>query len=167
MLLDKNYFRLTACLIILSFWSCTGTFNTERDLQVKDKLSQITADKPTSHIELLLYEKFKQIVRNSSKDSNYKLAYSLLVSNTQTLTIRQNSSNLKHTSVTVIFELIDSRNGKVIHKGKISSEATSGAVSSLYSQSKSSKFAQERLAILLAQRVYQNLYLYFLENSDN
>ena len=167
MLLDKSYFQLTSCLIILFFAGCTGTVSTGRDLQVKDKLSQITANRPTSHLELLLYEKFNQIVRNSNKKSHFKLAYSLIVSNTQTLTIRQNSSNLKHTNVTVIFELINVQTEKVIHKGKISSEATSGAVSSLYSQSKSSKFAQERLAILLAQRVYQNLYLYFLENSDS
>ena len=167
MLSDKSYFLLTSCLIILFFAGCTGTVNTDRDLQVKEKLSQITANRPTSHLELLLYEKFNQIVRNSNKKSNYRLAYSLLVSNTQTLTIRQNSSNLKHTNVTVIFELINVQTEKVIHKGRISSEATSGAVSSLYSQSKSSKFAQERLAILLAQRVYQNLYLYFLEISDS
>ena len=167
MLSDKSYFLLTSCLIILFFAGCTGTVNTGRDLQVKDKLSQITANRPTSHLELLLYEKFNQIVRNSNKKSHFKLAYSLIVSNTQTLTIRQNSSNLKHTNVTVIFELIDVRTEKVIHKGKISSEATSGAVSSLYSQSKSSKFAQERLAILLAQRVYQNLYLYFFENLNS
>ena len=49
-------------------------------------------------------------------------------------------------------------------RDRISSEATSGAVASLYGQAQSSKFARERLAILLAHRVYQNLYLYFLED---
>ena len=73
MLLDKNYFHFIACLIILFFLGCNGTINTDRDLQVKDKLSQITANKPTSHIELLLYEKFNQNVRNSYKNSNYRL----------------------------------------------------------------------------------------------
>ena len=95
------------------------------------------------------------------------LIYSLDVSNTQTLSVTQNSSNLKNTSVTVAFELKNIREGGLIHKGKIKSEATSGAVSGLFAQEQSEKFAQERLAILLAQRVYQNLYLYFLENPDN
>ena len=71
---------------------------------------------------------------------------------------------MEYTDVTVNFNVVDNNNGEVIHKGKISSEATSGAVASLYGQAQSSKFARERLAVLLAQRVYQNLYLYFLEN---
>ena len=95
------------------------------------------------------------------------LTYSLNVSNTQTLSVTRNSSNLKNTFVTVEFKLKNTRTGQLIHQGSINSEATSGAVSGLYAQEKSEKFAQERLAILLAQRVYQNLYLYFLENPDN
>ena len=95
------------------------------------------------------------------------LSYSLDVSYTQTLSVTQNSSNLKNTSVTVEFKLKNTRTGLLIHQGSISSEATSGAVSGLYAQEQSEKFAQERLAILLAQRVYQNLYLYFLENPDS
>ena len=162
MLFGKNYFYFILFLIISLFLGCAGTIDTARDLQVKDKLSRITANSPTSHIELLFYDKFNQIIQNSTKAADYKLDYSLIVSNTQTLTIKENSSNLKHTVVTVDFKLL--YRGKIIHKGKINTEATSGAVSSLYSQGQSSKFARERLAILLAQRVYQNLYLYFLEN---
>ena len=103
-------------------------------------------------------------MRRSTNNNAYKLDYSLKVSNTQTLTISQNSSNLEYTDVTIIFKVINNNSGEVIYRGKISSEATSGAVASLYGQAQSSKFARERLAILLAQRVYQNLYLYFLEN---
>tara|TARA_B100000886_G_C20288592_1_gene434391 strand:+ start:208 stop:702 length:495 start_codon:yes stop_codon:yes gene_type:complete len=164
MWLGKNHPHLIAWLIIILIFGCTGTVDTERELEVKYRLSEITANSPTSHIELLFYERFNQINQNSDETNNFRLDYSLIVSNSQTLTIRQNSSNLKHTSVTVEFKLIESQNGKIIHAGKISSEATSGAVSSLYGQAQSSKFAQERLAILLAQRVYQNLYLFFLEN---
>ena len=164
MSLDRNCCRIVAFLIVLLFAGCNATLNKERVTQINESLSQITAIDPTTHIELLFYEKFNQIIPSASKTSSYKLAYSLIVSNTQTLTIRQNSSNLKHTTVTVEFNLINEQTGEVVHNGKISSEATSGAVSSLYQQEQSSKFAQERLAILLAQRVYQNLYLYFLDN---
>ena len=167
MLLVKNYFYLVLCLILLLTSGCTGTNNTERELKVKNRLSEIIVNSPTSHAGLLFYERFNQIIRNSDEPKKFKLSYSLIISNSQTLTIRQNSSNLKHTSVTVEFKLIEIQNGKIMHEGKISSEATSGAVSSLYSQAQSSKFAQERLAILLAQRVYQNLYLYFLENLND
>ena len=163
----KKYFYLTSYLIILLFTSCIGTINTENDAFVKEKMSQITAKNAESHLELLFYKQFHHIARNTPVRANYMLIYSLDVSNTQTLSVTQNSSNLKNTSVTVAFELKNIREGGLIHKGKIKSEATSGAVSGLFAQEQSEKFAQERLAILLAQRVYQNLYLYFLENPDN
>ena len=143
---------------------CIRTVEINSDLIAKNKLSQITPNSPTSHLEYLFYEQFNKTVGKSTKNRAYKLNYSLKVSNTQTLSISQNSSNLEYTDVTVSFNVIDNNSGAVIHKGKISSEATSGAVASLYGQAQSSKFARERLAVLLAQRVYQNLYLYFLEN---
>ena len=143
---------------------CIRTLENDNDLIAKNKLSQITPNSPTSHLGYLFYKEFNQTVGRSTKNKTYKLEYSLKVSNTQTLTISQNSSNLEYTDVAVIFTVIDNNSGEVIHKGKISSEATSGAVASLYGQAQSSKFARERLAVQLAQRVYQNLYLYFLEN---
>lgn len=167
MLWAKKQLYLTLWCIILLFTSCIGTIDTQNDVFVKDKISQITAQNPESHIELLFYKHFNHIARNTPISANYMLTYSLDVSNTQTLSVTQNSSNLKNTSVTVEFKLKNTRTGLLIHQGSISSEATSGAVSGLYAQEQSEKFAQERLAILLAQRVYQNLYLYFLENPDS
>ena len=143
---------------------CIRTAEINSDLIAKNKISQITPNSPTSHLEYLFYEQFNRTVGESTNNKAYKLDYSLKVSNTQTLTVSQNSSNLEYTDVTIIFKVIDNNNGEVMHKGKISSEATSGAVASLYGQTQSSRFARERLAVLLAQRVYQNLYLYFLEN---
>ena len=167
MLWAKKQLYLTLWCIILLFTSCIGTIDTQNDVFVKDKISQITGQNPESHIELLFYKHFNHIARNTPISANYMLTYSLDVSNTQTLSVTQNSSNLKNTSVTVEFKLKNTRTGLLIHQGSISSEATSGAVSGLYAQEQSEKFAQERLAILLAQRVYQNLYLYFLENPDS
>lgn len=167
MLWAKKQLYLTLWCIILLFTSCIGTIDTQNDVFVKDKISQITGQNPESHIELLFYKHFNHIARNTPISANYMLSYSLDVSNTQTLSVTQNSSNLKNTSVTVEFKLKNTRTGLLIHQGSISSEATSGAVSGLYAQEQSEKFAQERLAILLAQRVYQNLYLYFLENPDS
>lgn len=167
MLWAKKQLYLTLSCIILIFTSCIGTIDTQNDVFVKDKISQITGQNPESHIELLFYKHFNHIARNTPISANYMLTYSLDVSYTQTLSVTQNSSNLKNTSVTVEFKLKNTRTGLLIHQGSISSEATSGAVSGLYAQEQSEKFAQKRLAILLAQRVYQNLYLYFLENPDS
>ena len=167
MLWAKKQLYLTLWCIILLFTSCIGAIDTQNDVFVKDKVSQITAKNPEAHIELLFYKHFNYIARNKPISTNYLLTYSFEVSNIQTLSVTQNSSNLKNTSVTVEFKLKDTRTGQSIHQGSISSEATSGAVSGLYAQEQSEKFAKERLAILLAQRVYQNLYLYFLEKPDS
>jgi len=164
MLLGKNIHFIFIFLITLLLSGCIRTAEINSDLIAKNKISQITPNSPTSHLEYLFYEQFNRTVGESTKNKAYKLEYSLKVSNTQTLTVSQNSSNLEYTDVTIIFKVIDNNNGEVMHKGKISSEATSGAVASLYGQAQSSRFARERLAVLLAQRVYQNLYLYFLEN---
>ena len=164
MLLGKYIYFILIFLITLLLSGCIRTVEINNDLIAKNKLSQITPNNPTSHLEYLFYEEFNQTVGRSTKNKAYKLDYSLRVSNTQTLTISQNSSNLEYTDVKFIFKVIDNYGGEFIHRGKISSEATSGAVASLYGQAQSSKFARERLAVLLAQRVYQNLYLYFLEN---
>ena len=144
---------------------CIGNIDTDNDALVKDKMSQILAGEPKSHIDLLFFKQFNHMAQTTPIKTTYELDYSLNVSNIQTLSVTQNSSNLKNTTVTVKFTLKNQQSGQLIHKGKISSEATSGAVSGLYGQEESKKFAQERLAILLAQRVYQNLYLYFLENA--
>ena len=164
MLLGKNIHFILIFLIALLLSGCIGTAKTNSDLIAKNELSQITPNSPKSHLEYLFFEQFNQTVGRSTRNTAYKLDYSLKVSKTKTLTISQNSTNLEYTDVTVIFNLVDNNSGEIIHKGKISSEATSGAVASLYGQSQSSKFARERLVVLLAQRVYQNLYLYFLEN---
>ncbi len=164
MSLGKYIHFILIILITLLLSGCIRTVEINNDLIAKNKLSQITPNNPTTHLEYLFYEEFNQTVGRSTKNKAYKLDYSLKVSNTQTLTISQNSSNLEYTDVTIIFKVIDNNGGEIIHKGKISSEATSGAVASLYGQAQSSKFARERLAILLAHRVYQNLYLYFLED---
>ena len=167
MLWVKKYLHPTTWFLFLLLSGCFGSINTNNDVFVKEKMSQILTDEPKSHIDLLFFKQFNHIAQNAKENTKYELYYSLNVSNVQTLSVTQNSSNLKNTTVTVKFTLKNQQSGRSIHKGKISSEATSGAVSGLYAQEQSKKFAQERLAILLAQRVYQNLYLYFLENPNS
>ena len=93
MLWAKKHLYLTLSCIILIFTSCIGTIDTQNDVFVRDKISQITAQNPESHIELLFYKNFNHIARNTPISANYMLTYSLDVSNTQTLSVTQNSSS--------------------------------------------------------------------------
>ena len=64
--------------------------------------------------------------------------------------------------MSVNYSLKDNETGNELISGVVSATATSGTITSYYGQSVSAQFASERLAQLLAERVYQKLQLYFL-----
>ena len=64
--------------------------------------------------------------------------------------------------MSVSYSLIDNETGEQLTYGTVSATATSGSITSHYGKDVSAKFASERLAGLLAERMYQKLQLYFL-----
>lgn len=167
MLFTKKYTYVLAFLMAFFLSACVSNIESANNNFMKEKLSSVSVTAPTEHLELLFFQQFNQITQNNGSNSNFELQYSLNISNTQALAFTGNSSNLKNTSLTIDFVLIDKQTEKIVHKGTITSQATSGAVSGIYAQEQSAKFAQERLALVLAERVYQDLYLYFLETIDS
>ena len=97
---------------------------------------------------------------------NYELTSSISVSASSTLSVQGASSTLKKMSMKTSFELRSLTNGKIILADNITADATLGTVTSLYGQNKSEIHARERLAILLAKRVFRRLQLYFLDQSQ-
>ena len=97
---------------------------------------------------------------------NYKLSSSIAVSVSNTLSVQGSNSTLKKMTLAVSFELLNLTNGEILIADSITTDATLGAVTSLYGQDKSETHARERLAILLAQRVVRRLQLYFLNQNQ-
>ncbi|GIS15612.1 MAG: hypothetical protein CM15mP117_10440 [Alphaproteobacteria bacterium] len=57
MLLGKNIHFKSIFLIILLLSGCIQTLEINSDLIAKNKLSQITPNSPTSHLEYLFYKR--------------------------------------------------------------------------------------------------------------
>ena len=92
-----------------------------------------------------------------------RLNTTLSVSNSSTLSVKGQSSNLSKTQMSLQYELVDKVTGAVMMSGTISRLATSGTVSAYYAQDKSRQFAAERLTIQLADRLALRLRRHFLD----
>ena len=68
--------------------------------------------------------------------------------------------------MTAVFTLNKHNDGEVVLSDQVTADATLGTVSSLFGQDQSEAHARDRMAKLLAQRVVQQLQLYFLKNLD-
>ena len=68
--------------------------------------------------------------------------------------------------MTTVFTLKKQNDGEVLLSDHVTADVTLGTVSSLFGQDQSEAHARDRMAKLLAQRIVQQLQLYFLKNLD-
>ena len=96
----------------------------------------------------------------------YNLKSTISVSSSSTLAVRGVTSTFKKMTMTAVFTLKKQDDGDVLLEDEVTADATLGTVSSLFGQDQSEALARDRMAKLLAQRVVQQLQLYFLKNLD-
>lgn len=96
----------------------------------------------------------------------FNLTSTISVSSSSTLSIRGVTSTFKKMTMTAVFTLKKQDGGEVLLSDRVTADATLGTVSSLFGQDQSEAHARDRMAELLAQRVVQQLQLYFLKNLD-
>ena len=96
----------------------------------------------------------------------YHLTSTISVSSSSTLSVRGVTSTFKKMTMTAVFTLKKQDDGEVLLSDRVTADATLGTVSSLFGQDQSEAHARDRMAKLLAQRVVQQLQLYFLKNLD-
>ena len=96
----------------------------------------------------------------------YDLTSTISVSSSSTLSVRGVTSTFKKMTMTAVFTLKNQDDGEVLLSDQVTADATLGTVSSLFGQDQSEAHARDRMAKLLAQRVVQQLQLYFLKNLD-
>ena len=96
----------------------------------------------------------------------YDLTSTISVSSSSTLSVRGVTSTFKKMTMTAVFTLKNQDDGEVLLSGQVTADATLGTVSSLFGQDQSEAHARDRMAKLLAQRIVQQLQLYFLKNMD-
>ena len=96
----------------------------------------------------------------------YDLTSTISVSSSSTLSVRGVTSTFKKMTMTAVFTLKKQNGREVLLSDRVTADATLGTVSSLFGQDQSEAHARDRMAKLLAQRVVQQLQLYFLKNLD-
>ncbi len=157
---------LSLAIVTLMFNSCSDISVHQLDKKVQNKLQMIAVrDISTRSGQLYTRELRRLFYFGGKTNGKYKLTTKITGNPSSTLGVNGAGSTLKKMSMAAKFTLYDDLSGEILIKGYVISDATLGTVTSLYGQEKAETHAQERLAILLAQRVVRRLQLYFLENN--
>ena len=98
--------------------------------------------------------------------ATHSVSTSLSVSSAATLSVRGSNSDLKKKTMTATFFLTDLATGETVLDETLSASATLGTVSAQFAQLRSDRHADERLAMLLADRVAARLHLFFTQSGS-
>ena len=98
--------------------------------------------------------------------ATHSVSTSLSVSSAATLSVRGSNSDLKKKTMTATFLLTDLATGETVLDETLSASATLGTVSAQFAQLRSDRHADERLAMLLADRVAARLHLFFTQSDS-
>ena len=134
-------------IILLAGCSSTSVVNTA----VYDEISKIGISIDKGRTEQLYRQELQRMInRNGLQDQQYELRSEI-------------SSDIGDNNVvmSVKFELYDQSVGEVILSHGFSSSASIGAVSSTFASSQAEDHAQERLSLILAQKTFGHLMLFF------
>ena len=164
--LVEKFVPIVLATIYLFFSACS--LHTIGDVKklTESHMRKIELAEAQSRSEQLLRQTLERQIGSAHADTQYNLSYSLTGASLSTLSASGSSSTLNNTKMSVDYSLKDNETGNELTSGVVSATATSGTITSYYGQVVSAQFASERLAQLLAERVYQKLQLYFL-SADN
>ena len=98
--------------------------------------------------------------------ATHSVSTSLSVSSAATLSVQGSNSDLKKKTMTATFSLTDLATGETVLDETLSASATLGTVSAQFAQLRSDRHADERLAMLLADRVAARLHLFFTQSDS-
>lgn len=98
--------------------------------------------------------------------ATHSVSTSLSVSSAATLSVQGSNSDLKKKTMTATFSLTDLATGETVLGETLSASATLGTVSAQFAQLRSDRHADERLAMLLADRVAARLHLFFTQSGS-
>ena len=105
-------------------------------------------------------------LQNDGASATHSVNTKLDISSSSTLSVRGSASNLKKKTMTASIVLVDLATGGVVLSDSLSANATLGTVSAQFAQTRSDRHADERLAMLLANRVAARLHLFFSQTGS-
>ena len=160
--LVEKFVPIVLAAIYLFFSACSLHTIGEVKKLTESHLRKIELSEAQSRNEQLFRQTLERQIGSTHTATRYNLSYSLTGASRSTLSASGSSSTLNNTKMSVNYSLKDNETGNELTSGVVSATATSGTITSYYGQSVSAQFASERLAQLLAERVYQKLQLHFL-----
>lgn len=157
----KSFCFLILALIGLS--ACQTISTSDLNAQTQSQIDRIDVGQASTRFEQIFNRQLTDNLNQNSALRDLSLRTDLSVSNSSTLSVKGQSSNLAKTTMTLTYALFDKLSKDSLTSGTITVTATSGTVSSYYGQDKSKQFAAERLTKQLADRLALNLRRHFLD----
>ena len=153
--------------ILVMLAGCSGVSIGALDSRVEADISSVAViDTGGRAGQLYNRELRRALYVNGEASPAYDLTSTISVSSSSTLSVRGVTSTFKKMTMTAVFTLKKQDDGEVLLSDRVTADATLGTVSSLFGQDQSEAHARDRMAKLLAQRIVQQLQLYFLKNLD-
>jgi len=155
-------------IIVIFALSALGACQTLSPLEITERtqsqIDRIDIGEADTRFEQIFYRALSDNLNQTTRLRDYDLTISLSQSNSSTLAVKGQSSNLSKTEMSLRYTITDKMTGDVVTQGSISATATSGTVSAYYAQDKSTQFAAERLTIQLADKLALRLRRHFLDS---
>ena len=153
--------------ILVMLAGCSGVSIGALDSRVDTKIGSVAVIDTGGRAGQLYSRALRRALYvNGEASPAYDLTSTISVSSSSTLSVRGVTSTFKKMTMTAVFTLKKQDGEEVVLSDQVTADATLGTVSSLFGQDQSEAHARDRMAKLLAQRVVQQLQLYFLKNSD-
>ena len=160
----KNGF-FASILVMLA--GCSGVSIGALDSRVEAEISSVAVIDTGGRAGQLYNRALRRALYvNGESSPAYDLTSTISVSSSSTLSVRGVTSTFKKMTMTAVFTLKRQDDGQILLSDRVTADATLGTVSSMFGQDQSEAHARDRMAKLLAQRVVQQLQLYFLKNLD-
>lgn len=151
-------------LALVGLQGCSSWSVSQLQPELQAELSQINLPKPGSRLEQLVLQELRKNILEPSDVKTYNLVFTITAGGNSAVS----GSTIRTSTTSLAFTLTDISTGEEVLSDSLSASASSGAVSGLYANEKSTQFSGERLAKLLANRMVQSIALFIAsKNGDS
>lgn len=158
--------RLIIAVGLLVISACSGIEIKSLGQALYEKDAVIDVVRSSGRNGQLYSRQLKNRLSHGEADATHSVSTTLSVSSSSTLSVQGSSSDLKKKTMTAAFSLVDLSTGETVLSDSLSANATLGTVTTQFGQLRSDRHADERLAVLLADRVAARLHLFFTQSGS-
>ena len=155
---------VTAGLLLLS--ACSGFEIKSLGQALYEQNAVIEVVQSDGRNGQLYSRQLRSRLEHDNAPATHSVSTRLEVSSSSTLSVQGADSDLKKKTMTASIVLVDLGTGEVVLSDSLSASATLGTVSAQFAQTRSDRHADERLAMLLADRVAARLHLFFSQTGS-